>query len=301
VNKEERIREAFNAGHWYPSNPQQLRMDLTRYIGSTDDPAPAYGIIAPHAGYVYSGAVAGKTYAQAAITGTVVVITTSHILSRHKASIWQSGWWQTPLGDIKIDESMASELLEHVPEVTGDTAAHRGHYTLRGWLADHSLEIQLPFIKHLRDEAQIVPISLAADKLREMSDLGAGVDRVHGAGDELAWLIQFGHILAKIIQARNEPILIVASSDMNHFKSWKETKRRDQIALDRILALDPAGLYCMCGENSISMCGAAAAVVMLAAVKALGASKVELIEHTSSAQVTGDYDSVVGYAGVVVR
>lgn len=294
-------RKAYNAGTWYPGSAAELQKTLAKFITPAPPRQPAYGLLAPHAGYIYSGATAGKTYARVAITPTVVVVTSSHIPAPTKYSIWDSGAWETPLGDIPVDSSLATKIREFFPELSCDKQAHLPQVTWRGKVADHSLEIQLPFLKYLNAEVKLVPIALVADNLHYLEKSGNPLAESAAAQAELADLKRLGQALAKAIIASGSPTLIVASSDMNHFASEQETEKRDRLALEQVLNLNPDGVYRVCGENAISMCGAAAAVVMLTAAKAQGATKAELIEHTTSAAVTADYSNVVGYAGVVVR
>jgi AmmeMemoRadiSam system protein B len=181
------------------------------------------------------------------------------------------GAWQTPLGHVEIDSNLARQLLDAFPALTEDPAAHR---------SEHAIEVELPFLQVIRPETKFVPIALGTSRL--------------------ILLEQLGNAIATVIQDGNGRILIIASSDMNHYEDDASTRVKDRKAIDKILALDPQGLYDTVINESISMCGFGPAVAMLTAARKLGATKAELVQYATSGDVSGDRDMVVGYAGVVV-
>jgi len=183
-----------------------------------------------------------------------------------------SGAWQTPLGSVQIDSDLASTLKEQFPLISEDSEAHR---------SEHAIEVQLPFLQRRQPHFAFVPIALGTGNFEILEKLGQA--------------------LADVLRAQPEPVLIVASSDMNHYESDRITRVKDQRAIERILALDPGGLYETVTKEDISMCGFGAAVAMLTAANTLGASSAQLIKYATSGDVSGDREMVVGYAGIVVR
>ena len=266
------VRAPIVAGQFYPGNPRALRAEVTRLLGLPRDAVSALGVIAPHAGYVYSGAIAGKTLAGIQLSDQILCLGPNHHGHGQRAAVFAQGDWQTPLGAIAVAEPLAAELLRAVPGLSADYQAH---------LPEHSLEVLLPFLQIRSPQSRIVPLCLAQMPLEQLLELGQGIGRV--------------------LQRQAAPVLMLCSSDMNHFEADSISRQKDQRAIDRILALDPEGLYHTVREGRISMCGVVPVVVMLAAAQVLGASAATLVEYDNSGAVSGDQSSVVGYAGIVVR
>ena len=270
------VRHPAVAGRFYPRDPDSLRQEAKSYLSQTDftkePPARAIGCIAPHAGYIYSGHVAGAVFSTVEVPPTCVVMCPNHTGIGSALSIMSEGEWQTPLGNVPIASDLAADLKQRFPALQEDSAAHR---------AEHAAEVELPFLQLRQSELRFVPIAL-------------------GTG-QLAALEHMGNVIADTIAAWEEPVLIIASSDMNHYESDALTRVKDQRALDRVLALDARGLHAVVTEQSISMCGFGPAVAMLTAAKKLGAKSAQLVKYATSGDVSGDRDMVVGYAGVVVR
>jgi MEMO1 family protein len=268
-------REPAVAGRFYPADRGELAEEVARFLAERPDgrataepPRPARGVLAPHAGYIYSGAVAGATYARVDVPPRAIVLCPNHTGEGQRESLWPGGAWRTPLGRVPVDGEMVAELLA-CGGVTADRTAH---------LHEHSLEVQLPFLQLRRPEVAIAALCLGGLSWPECQALGeavAGVARRHGA-------------------------LVVASSDMSHYLPVGTARAKDERALERVLALDPEGLHAVVRAERISMCGFVPATVMLVAARALGAREAELVRYATSADVTGDDSSVVGYAGVVV-
>lgn len=266
------IREPAVAGRFYPANPTRLRQDVETYLKPVAAKTHAIGVVSPHAGYMYSGHVAGATLARIEIPDKVIVLCPNHSGAGAYAAIQQYGSWVTPLGEVPIDSHLARRLVEIIPWLEEDSAAHR---------REHALEVQLPFLQVARPSFSFVPICLSHFRFGECQSLGEG--------------------LAQLIGESDEEILLVASSDMNHYESQERTLLKDQRAIDCILALDPEGLYRTVHDEQISMCGIIPTTCMLVAAKKLGATQAELVKHATSGDITGDYAGVVGYAGIVVR
>lgn len=264
------IREAAVAGRFYPGRHDELARMVDAFLG-TLHPAPAIGVMVPHAGYVYSGAVAGETFAQVAISGTVVILGPNHHGFGPQAALFSRGSWQTPLGEVAVDSGMARRLLNASPLLEADTGAHR---------FEHSLEVQVPFLQRLRPELRIVPLCIGRMALPDLLDLGA--------------------VLGRTLAQEAERPLLVASSDMTHYEPGDVARIKDERALQQVLALDPAGLYRTVRNDGITMCGVLPTVIMLAAARELGATRAAQVRYANSGDVTGDQSEVVGYAGVVV-
>jgi AmmeMemoRadiSam system protein B len=269
------LRPAAVAGRFYPADPDDLRAEARAYLAQTSStnqaPLRALGCIAPHAGYVYSGHVAGAVFARVEVPKRCIVMCPNHTGMGRALAIMSEGAWQTPLGEVPIDAELALALKQKFPALQEDSAAHR---------AEHAAEVELPFLLLRQPELRFVPIAL-----------GTGQFEV---------LEQLGRALADVIAARNDSVLIVASSDMNHYESDAVTRVKDHRAIERILTLDPRGLFDVVTQQNISMCGFGPAVAMLTAARQLGAKSAELVKYATSGDISGDRDMVVGYAGVAV-
>lgn len=266
------IRHPAVAGYFYPGDPESLRLELKRCLShQAPTKKKAIGIVAPHAGYRYSGGVAGEVYGQVEIPDRLIVMSPNHTGEGAPYSIWPRGEWQTPLGNAKVDEELAAHFMKNCPLLKEDIEAHRG---------EHSLEVQIPFLQFLKKDFQFVPLTLSHIPFEQCRKVGLA--------------------LAKTIRESKNPVLIVASSDMNHFENQQVAEKKDFLAIERVRAVDPQGLYETVGKNSISMCGIIPATVLLVAARELGATKGDLVRHATSGDVTGDYGSVVGYAGLII-
>ena len=271
------IRQPAVAGRFYPANPQQLRAEVESYLtppaGLADEPKiPALGCVVPHAGYMYSGHVAGAVYRRLELPQRFVILCPNHTGMGEPLAILSEGAWQTPLGLCEVDEKLAGELKRRMPLLSEDDQAHH---------SEHALEVQLPFLQILVPGFRFVPIVVGTGNFEVLSALGVAI----------------GNTLAQ----QNQPVLVVASSDMNHYESDSVTRVKDQRAIDQLLALDPRGLYDVVRDAQISMCGYGPAVAMLTAARKLGATQAELIRYATSGDVSGDKDTVVGYAGIAVH
>lgn len=264
------LRTAAVAGQFYPGDKTSLLHDIETMMVSGSAQA-SIAVMSPHAGYMYSGAVAGKTFSQVKIPEEVVIIGPNHHGRGHGAAVYSHGAWDTPLGRVPVASELAERFLVECPMAAEDSIAHR---------YEHSLEVQVPFLQYLSSETRILPLCISRLPLQMLLDLGDG--------------------LARAISTCAQSPLIVASSDMTHYESGEVARKKDSLALDKVLALDPVGLYEVVHENRISMCGVLPTVVMLRAALALGATNAELVAYSNSGDVTGDQSEVVGYAGVRV-
>ena len=269
------LRHPAVAGRFYPGNPEDLRAEALAYLSpkTSTEAAPinAIGCIAPHAGYMYSGHVAGAVFARIVIPRLCVVMCPNHTGKGHPLALMGEGAWETPLGEVPIDDQLASALKQRFPALQEDSAAHR---------AEHAAEVELPFLQLLQPHLRFVPIALGTGQFEGLEQLGLA--------------------LADVISQQSEPVLMVASSDMNHYESDTVTRAKDHRAIERILTLDPRGLHEVVTQQDVSMCGFGPAVAMLTAARALGAKSAELVKYATSGDISGDREMVVGYAGVVV-
>jgi AmmeMemoRadiSam system protein B len=272
------VRQPAVAGRFYPANAQHLRAEVETYTTTPASAATepetrirAMGCVVPHAGYVYSGHVAGAVYRRLELPRRFVILCPNHTGMGEPLAVMSEGTWQTPLGEAPIDEALAEQLRSRLPLLSDDPAAHQ---------YEHALEVQLPFLQVLAPGFRFVPITVGTSNFEVLSALG----KVIGAA----------------VAEAGEPVLVIASSDMNHYESDKVTRVKDRRAIDQLLALDPRGLYDTVHQANISMCGYGPAVAMLTAARKLGAARAELIRYATSGDVSGERDMVVGYAGVAV-
>ena len=267
------IRPPAVAGRFYPSDPRELTRQVDAFCAAAPRRLRAIACMVPHAGYMYSGHVAGAVYAALEIPARCVLLGPRHFPQGQPLAILTEGSFETPLGAARIDAPMAAELARACPLLREDPVAHS---------REHSLEVQLPFLQRLAgDDLRFAPVVLATDRFAAMEELGRAV--------------------ARVVRAQPEPVLVIASSDMNHYESDEVTRVKDRRAIDRVLALDPRGLYDTVRSEGITMCGYAATVAMLVAARELGAQEARLIRYATSGDVSGDREQVVGYAGIVVR
>jgi len=266
-------RTAAWAGQFYPGRKEALQAEIKKYdVGvAQKDRKKCLGIMAPHAGYMYSGHVAGAVYSRIEIPERVLILAPKHRMPGADIALSPDDEWQTPLGNIKTCADLNAEIIRYCPMVSLDAVAH---------VSEHSAEVQVPFIQYYNPNACISAIVLHSQDYAELRGLGDGI--------------------AQAVRALKQDVLIVASSDMSHFESQESTEKHDKLALDKVVALDAGGLLETVLRNNISMCGYAPTVAMLAACRELGATEARLVKYATSGDVTGDFSSVVGYASVMV-
>jgi len=260
------------AGRFYPGHPDELRAVIDDYLDHQAALEPALAAVCPHAGYVFSGPVAGKVLSRIKIPERVMVLGPNHQGLGQRAALMSRGTWLTPLGEATLDAELGSALLQASSLVSEDDLAHRH---------EHSLEVQVPFLQVLRPDLKLTPLCLSLLNYAQCVDLGRAV--------------------AEAIAQVGQPVLLVASTDMTHYESAEHAQSKDELALGRILELDPEGLYHTVAGRNISMCGVLPTTVVLVAAKEMGATSAELVAYTNSGQVTGDYEQVVAYAGLIIK
>lgn len=262
------------AGRFYSSQPDELSRQVASFCSEPQRTVRrrALACLVPHAGYKYSGHVAGAVYAHLELPRRFILIGPRHYPRGAAQAILSEGTWQTPLGPVEIDASLAAELKHACGGLIEDDVAHRD---------EHAIEVQLPFLQELAGEFRFVPIALGPVQYAALESLGTA--------------------LAEVVARQREPVLIVASSDMNHYESDDVTRRKDSLAIERLLALDALGLHETVRREGITMCGYGPAVSTLIAANLLGARRAELVRYATSGDISGDRDEVVGYAGIIVE
>ena len=266
------IRKAAVAGSFYAGTPDRLRLQVEDLLPRGVVPEPAVAVVAPHAGYMYSGRVAGAVYSRVQFPETCVILGPNHTGLGAGAAIMTYGHWETPLGRVPIDGELAKAILGYSSVLEED---HLGH------LREHSIEVQLPFLQYRERPFSFVPISLFSHEYAVCQNVGKAV--------------------AAAVGRAGKRVLLVASTDMSHYISRDEAAVKDRKAIDAILALDPERLHQVVRREGITMCGFHPTVATLIAAKGLGAVRAELVMYTDSGEVTRSTDEVVAYAGLVIR
>ncbi len=265
------IRKPAVANQFYDGDPRRLKTIVSQLIGPIKAVRPVKAVIAPHAGYVYSGSVAGAAYARVEVPETVVILGPNHTGLGSYAAVMAQGAWNMPLGEVPIANELALEIMSRSNYLEEDIQAH---------IFEHSLEVQVPFLQVRQPGLSIVPICLGPISYEACEDIG--------------------NAIAGAISSYERPVLMVASTDMTHYESHTQAEMKDKMAIEQILALNPRGLYDVVRGYSISMCGVIPTTTTLIAAKSLGATGADLVRYGTSGDVSGDYQQVVGYASIVV-
>jgi len=266
------IRPPAVAGQFYHDSEALLQSQVEQCLNRHAVKEKVIGALSPHAGLMYSGHVAGAVYSAISFPETFILLGPNHTGVGARFSLMDSGEWEIPTGVLAIDEELAEAIAAEVPVLSRDMQAHR---------FEHSLEVQLPFIAYFSSSSRIIPIAVMNASLEECKIVGEGI--------------------ASAVRHSGRPVVVVASSDMSHYVSAAVAGELDKLALRDLFNLNPEGLYNTVLNNNISMCGFIPATIMLYAVRSLGAIEARLIKYATSGEVTGDYDYVVGYAGVVIK
>jgi AmmeMemoRadiSam system protein B len=265
-------REPSVAGTFYPASVEALKRQIGSMVDKDAVKEKVKAVVSPHAGYVYSGPVAGELFSHIDITDTIIILGPNHTGLGPVFSLYKGDNWYTPLGEISVDTVLCSVISKGAKSIKLDENAH---------IQEHSIEVQLPFIQYFKKAFKIVPIVIGHANLSLYREVAKAI--------------------ADAIKEYRQDVLIVASSDMTHYEPQDEAQRKDRIAIDAILKLDEELLLKKVEECNISMCGYAPTVVMLIAVKSLGAKSAKLIKYQTSGDTSGDYSAVVGYAGIIIK
>lgn len=265
-------REAVVAGQFYPGSEDALEQQLRDFIDEEAEKEEVLGVVSPHAGYTYSGKVAGAVYSRMAPAETFIILGPNHTGRGRPFSIMTDGKWKTPLGSVEVDSDLAKGILFESRNLEDDEKAHS---------YEHSLEVQLPFLQYSKRRFRFVPIILSPAALSIYEEIGEAI--------------------ARVIKSKKTKTIVIASSDMTHYESRKSAEEKDKEAIKAILELNEGKLLEKVRELDISMCGCAPVATTLVACKELGAKKAELIQYMTSGDTSGDYSAVVGYAGIVIK
>jgi len=264
------IRKPSVAGYFYPDRTEELEDKVREMVCLEGKKEKAICLISPHAGFEYSGSVAGAAFSSVYLPNKFIILGPSHRSVQSRYAIMKKGIWETPLGDVMIDTVLAESVMSHCNFIVEDNSAH---------INEHSIEVQLPFIQFFKKDISFVPLNIG----------------YYTSYEELE---ELGDAISQVIKQTKEEVMIVASTDMSHYVSQKVAKKKDFLAIDRILDLDAKGLYDVVNFEDISMCGFQPVTTALVASKKAGASKAVLVKYQTSGDVTGNYDEVVGYAGI---
>ena len=260
------------AGQFYPASSSQLTAMIEQLVGEKVAREDVIGLVSPHAGYVYSGPVAGAVVSRIKFKDTFIIMGPSHTGAGKPLSIMTQGTWETPLGEVEIDSELGKQILAESSYLQEDSIAHQ---------FEHSIEVQLPFLQYFKPDVKIVPIVLS-----------------YSSG---ATYKEIGKEIARAVKDSGKGVVIMASSDMTHYEPQEVAQRKDNQAIEAILALDEDELLKRVAELNISMCGYAPAASLISAAKELGATGAELVKYQTSGDVSGDYSGVVGYAGIIIK
>ena len=266
------IRQPVVAGQFYPAQATKLTEMIQGMVDETAEKEDVIGLVSPHAGYVYSGPVAGAVMSRVKFKDTFIILGPNHSGMGKPLSIMTEGTWETPLGPVEIDAELARHILALSRHLEEDSKAHE---------YEHSIEVQIPFLQYFRKDIRLVPITLS-----------------YSSG---ATYKEIGKEIAQAIKDLNREVIIIASSDMTHYEPQESAQRKDSKAIEAMLELNEDELLKRVDELNISMCGYAPAVALISAARELGATRAELVRYQTSGDVTGDYSAVVGYAGIILK
>ncbi|HXY19418.1 MAG TPA: AmmeMemoRadiSam system protein B [Gemmatimonadales bacterium] len=271
-----RVRQPAVAGLFYPGKPAQLVAAVRELVDVPGAvPRPALAAVAPHAGYVYSGRTAGQVFARLEVPPRCVVLAPNHTGqgdAEQGGSVYAVGSFVTPAGEVPVDESTAAALLARCDLMEDDPAAHA---------REHAVEVQLPFLLARQPRVSVVPVVLGWSDWPRTRRLAEA--------------------LAEVVRGSAEPVLLLASSDMNHYESAAVAGEKDGLALAAAARLDGEQLLDVTRRHHVTMCGRVPAAAVLHAARLLGATSAEVVHRSHSGQVTGDDSSVVSYAGMIAR
>lgn len=267
------LRSPAVAGRFYPGDALSLERDVRRFLGAVpQDRVAARMVMVPHAGYIYSGAIAGETYARVRPRARAIVLCPNHTGLGSARSLSPAAAWALPGGELRTDVELAELLREHAA-LDAEPLAH---------LREHAVEVQLPFLRTTSPGSTFVAICLGQLSMDGCRRVAKGIaDAMRAASAE-------------------DDVLLVASTDMSHYVPADVASREDAFALERVQQLDAEGLFRVVHERHISMCGYIPTTVALLAASALGAKRAELVRYGNSGETSGDLTNVVGYAGALV-
>lgn len=269
-----KVREPVVAGQFYPEDPVELKEMIDKFISDVPDieiDGDIFALISPHAGYEFSGPIAA--YGYKAISGksydTVIVLAPSHQYSFDGASIYNEGPYATPLGEVPLDFDMIEDLMDSSEKIIYEPMAHK---------MEHSVEVQIPFLQVVLDDFKLVPIVIGGTSFETSLELSKAISESVG----------------------DKKVLIVASTDLSHYRSRSEAKSIDGIFEDLLKKNDPVILYDSLTMGRCEACGGMAVITALKAAKMLGYPNVTVLKYDDSGTTSGDTANVVGYISAVI-
>lgn len=279
----QRIRRPYRAGSFYAATKSLLTKQIEECFLHRFGPhqlprsravegKKTMALISPHAGYMYSGPIAAQGYYHVTHEpkpDTIIIVGPNHTGFGSGASIMIEGKWQTPLGEVQINSTLAHAIQSHSQYLDIDENAHT---------YEHSIEVQLPFLQYVYDSFSLVPICMMMQDLEVSQDIGTAISTA----------------------ATGANILIIASTDFSHYEPQNIANTKDRLAIDAILRLDEAGLQSVVETQGISMCGYGPVSVSIVAAKKLGAVTSILLQYKTSGDITGNPSQVVGYASIAL-
>jgi len=266
------IRNPIVAGYFYPASPNELNKMLAKYIDKKAKKEDAVGLLMPHAGYVYSGAVAGAAISRVKFKGTFIIIGPSHSGAGKPFSVMPEGTWRTPLGDVEVDAEMAAEIIKQSKYAEADYRAHAD---------EHAVEVQIPFLQYIKPDVKIVPIILGGFSTDAYKEIGRAIVRA--------------------FEKLKRQAVILASGDMTHYEPAEEARAKDMKAVEAMFLLDADELTRRYNNLHITMCAYGPVITLITAARELGAKQGMLVKYQNSGDSSGDFSSVVGYAGVIFK
>lgn len=269
----ETVRKSVIAGSWYPGNPAALRRDIEKYFDSVPElkiDGEIVGLIAPHAGYMYSGQIAANAYAllRGRKYDAVIVVGPSHRYAFHGVSVFSQGGYETPLGIVPVHQDIAGEMKKMSNIVADIPQAH---------LQEHSVEIQLPFLQVALGEFSFLPLVMGDQDIDTCRQLAETIHKV----------------------CLGKKVLIVGSSDLSHFYRYDIAKKMDTVTLDYLERGDACGLCDRLAKGEIEACGGGPMAVVMLTARLMNADQALLLTYANSGDISGDRNSVVGYAAAV--
>ncbi len=265
------IRRPAVAGYYYPAEAAALRREVHR-LAPEGVRLTAQAVVVPHGSFQRAGEVLGAAFGRITIPRRCIALGPSHTGSWMPWSLMIEGSYRTPLGDVPIDAVCADALSRRCPFLAADAWGQQG---------EHAIEVLVPFLQALGPrDLTLVPIVMGGNDPDELRELAAG--------------------LVSVIRMQEEPVLLIASSDLSHYEPESDGRTHDQALIEAICALDGAALHRRAREERIAMCGTDAVAVVMEAARALGATRGTLLSYRTSAMAGGDPHSAIGYAGVAI-
>ena len=265
------IRKPIVAGQFYSSDSKDLKNEIKRLKPKDTAKISAKGIIMPHAGYICSGKVAAATVARIIPKNHIIILGPNHTGRGKDFSIFAEGKWETPLGSVEIDDTLAKSIINSGDIIEIDYLAHA---------REHSIEVELPILQYFFKDFRVVPITCAASTIKTYREVA-------------------GQIF-KAIKNNKDEILLIASTDMTHYENDSAVRRKDRLAIESIIRLESEELLKNITKENISMCGAPSVIILMECCRLMQAHKAEIVLYSTSGEVSGDDSSVVGYLGAVI-